>query len=216
MPDFYTRMHAASVTDTLGAGLMLLGMMVQAGLSLVTVKLVIVGLLVFFSSPAATHALAKAGMTRGIEPLLGAAGAHAIEALIVNVLLAMMAVVAVVIALQGNLFAVVILGSVYSFLMATALVALDAVDVAMTEAAVGAGISTVLLLGALYLVRGEEQKPRVAAVDPARRQRRDGGDARVRHVRTAGILRSRPRRSTRTWRRATSTTPRARRACRTS
>ncbi len=46
-------------------------MMVQAGLSLVTVKLVIVGLLVFFSSPAATHALAKAGMTRGIEPLLG-------------------------------------------------------------------------------------------------------------------------------------------------
>ena len=72
----------------------------------------------------------------------------------------MMVVVAVAIAVQGNLFAVVILGSVYSFLMATALVALDAVDVAMTEAAVGAGISTVLLLSALYLVRGEEQKPR--------------------------------------------------------
>jgi len=72
----------------------------------------------------------------------------------------MMVVVAVAIAIQGNLFAVVILGSVYSFLMATALVALDAVDVAMTEAAVGAGISTVLLLSALYLVRGEEQKPR--------------------------------------------------------
>ncbi len=71
-----------------------------------------------------------------------------------------MVVVAVAIAIQGNLFAVVILGSVYSFLMATALVALDAVDVAMTEAAVGAGISTVLLLSALYLVRGEEQKPR--------------------------------------------------------
>jgi multicomponent Na+:H+ antiporter subunit B len=72
----------------------------------------------------------------------------------------MMAVIAVVIAIQGNLFAVVILGSVYSFLMATALVALDAVDVAMTEAAVGAGISTVLLLSALYLVRSDEQKPR--------------------------------------------------------
>jgi multicomponent Na+:H+ antiporter subunit B len=76
------------------------------------------------------------------------------------VLLVMMAVIAVVIAIQGNLFAVVILGSVYSFLMATALVALDAVDVAMTEASVGAGISTVLLLSALYLVRGDEQKPR--------------------------------------------------------
>jgi multicomponent Na+:H+ antiporter subunit B len=42
--------------------------------------------------------------------------------------------------------------------MATVLVALDAVDVAMTEASVGAGISTVLLLGALYLTKGEEAK----------------------------------------------------------
>ena len=71
----------------------------------------------------------------------------------------MMAVVATAMALQRNLFAVVVLGGVYSFLMATALVALDAVDVAMTEASVGAGISTVLLLGALHLVRGEEAKP---------------------------------------------------------
>ena len=71
----------------------------------------------------------------------------------------MMAAVTVVIAGQRNLFAVVILGSVYSFLMATVLVALDAVDVAMTEAAVGAGISTILLLGALHLSKGEEMKP---------------------------------------------------------
>jgi multicomponent Na+:H+ antiporter subunit B len=71
----------------------------------------------------------------------------------------MMAVVTVAIAIQRNLFAVVVLGGVYSFLMATALVALDAVDVAMTEASVGAGMSTVLLLGTLYLVRGEEAKP---------------------------------------------------------
>jgi len=70
MPDFYTRMHAASVTDTLGAGLLLLGMMFVAGLSLVTVKLVIIGFLIFFTSPTATHALAKAGMHRGLEPRL--------------------------------------------------------------------------------------------------------------------------------------------------
>ncbi len=70
MPDFYTRMHAASVTDTLGAGLMLLGMMLQAGASLVTVKLVMVGLLIFFASPTATHALAEAARARGLEPLL--------------------------------------------------------------------------------------------------------------------------------------------------
>lgn len=58
-----------------------------------------------------------------------------------------------------NLFAAVVLSGAYSFLMATVLVALDAVDVAMTEAAVGAGVSTVLLLGALHLCRSREAKP---------------------------------------------------------
>jgi len=71
MPDFYTRMHAASVTETLGAGLILLGLMLQAGFTLVSVKLAIIGMLILFTSPAATNALAKAGMARGIEPLLG-------------------------------------------------------------------------------------------------------------------------------------------------
>jgi len=79
--------------------------------------------------------------------------------LIVIVLLSLMAVLTFGIALQRNLYAVVVLSGAYSFLMATALVALDAVDVAMTEASVGAGISTVLLLGALYLCGGEEAKP---------------------------------------------------------
>jgi multicomponent Na+:H+ antiporter subunit B len=71
----------------------------------------------------------------------------------------MMAAATIAIAVQRNLFAVVILFGVYSFLMATVLVALDAVDVAMTEASVGAGVSTVLLLSALYLIRKEEMKP---------------------------------------------------------
>ena len=70
-----------------------------------------------------------------------------------------MAALTLGLALQRNLYAVVVLSGAYSFLMATALVALDAVDVAMTEASVGAGISTVLLLGALYLCGGEEAKP---------------------------------------------------------
>ena len=74
-------------------------------------------------------------------------------------LLTMMAVLTVAIVVQRNLFAVVVFSSMYSFLMATVLVALDAVDVAMTEASVGAGMSTVLLLGALYLTRGDEVKP---------------------------------------------------------
>lgn len=70
----------------------------------------------------------------------------------------MMAIVVLAMINQRNLFAVVVLGGIYSFLMATVLVALDAVDVAMTEASVGAGISTVLLLGALSLTKGEEAK----------------------------------------------------------
>ena len=70
-----------------------------------------------------------------------------------------MGVAVIAMAVQRNLFGVVVLFSIYSFLMATVLVALDAVDVAMTEAAVGAGVSTVLLLGALYLTGGTESKP---------------------------------------------------------
>lgn len=70
-----------------------------------------------------------------------------------------MAATVVAIALERNLFSVVVLFGIYSFLMATVLVALDAVDVAMTEAAVGAGISMVLLLGALHLTGGRESKP---------------------------------------------------------
>lgn len=70
MPDFYTRMHAASVIETLGGGLILLGLMLQAGFTLITVKLLIVALLIFFASPTAAHALARAAMARGLQPRL--------------------------------------------------------------------------------------------------------------------------------------------------
>jgi multicomponent Na+:H+ antiporter subunit G len=69
MPDFYTRMHAASVIETLGAGLMLLGLLLQAGIGLVAVKLLMIGVLIFFASPTATHALARAAMARGLKPM---------------------------------------------------------------------------------------------------------------------------------------------------
>jgi multicomponent Na+:H+ antiporter subunit B len=78
----------------------------------------------------------------------------------------MMVATALAIARLRNLFAVVILGGLYSFLMATVLVVLDAVDVAMTEASVGAGISTVLLLGTLYLTKSEEAVPAHRAALP--------------------------------------------------
>lgn len=70
MPDFFTRIHAASVTDTLGAGLVLLGLVLQAGFTLVAAKLLMIGVLILFTSPTATHALAKAGIGRGLKPML--------------------------------------------------------------------------------------------------------------------------------------------------
>jgi multicomponent Na+:H+ antiporter subunit B len=73
--------------------------------------------------------------------------------------LTLLAAVTIGIIRARDLISVVVLLGIYSFLMATVMVILDAVDVAMTEASVGAGISTVLLLGALYLTKGEEAKP---------------------------------------------------------
>ncbi len=80
--------------------------------------------------------------------------------LLINmVLLTLMAVVTIGIIRLRNLFAVVILGGIYSFLMASVMIVLDAVDVAMTEASVGAGIATVLMLATLYLTKVEETPP---------------------------------------------------------
>ena len=67
--------------------------------------------------------------------------------------------VTIAIVRQRNLFGVVILANIYSFLMASVLIALDAVDVAMTEASVGAGVSTVLLLATLHLIKTTEMRP---------------------------------------------------------
>lgn len=68
MPDLFTRLHAAGVTDTMGAGLILTGLMFQGGLTLVTAKLVIILAFVWFSSPVSTYALARAALASGQEP----------------------------------------------------------------------------------------------------------------------------------------------------
>ena len=67
-PDVFTRMHAAVITDTLGAGSLLCGLMLQSGLSLVTVKLAMILAFLLITSPTSTHALAKAALARGIRP----------------------------------------------------------------------------------------------------------------------------------------------------
>lgn len=83
-PDFYTRIHATGLTDTLGAGLILTGLMLQSGLSLVTIKLVFVLVFLLATGPTASHALVKAAYAHGIkiepDPEGAGAGAGADEA----------------------------------------------------------------------------------------------------------------------------------------
>lgn len=88
------------------------------------------------------------------------------ELLINMVLLTLLAAITVGIIRERNLFSVVVLSGAYSFLMASVMIVLDAVDVAMTEASVGAGISTVLVLGALYLTKVHEAPPKYSNVLP--------------------------------------------------
>ena len=71
LPDVYARMHAAGITDTMGAGLILAGLMVQGGFSQVTVKLILILVFLLYTSPTSTYALANAAYNRGLKPLLG-------------------------------------------------------------------------------------------------------------------------------------------------
>ena len=73
MPNLYTRMHAASVTDTMGAALVIAGVMLQAGLSLATIKLAAILLFLLITSPTSSYALASAAMLAGIRPDAGRA-----------------------------------------------------------------------------------------------------------------------------------------------
>jgi multicomponent Na+:H+ antiporter subunit G len=84
LPDVFTRMHAAGIGDTLALGALSAGMMLQAGWTIVTVKLVLIIVFVAFASPTTTHALAQAAIVGGLEPMLDedriAESEHAIEA----------------------------------------------------------------------------------------------------------------------------------------
>ncbi|HIF40088.1 MAG TPA: monovalent cation/H(+) antiporter subunit G [Planctomycetes bacterium] len=67
LPDVYTRAHAAGINDTLGSWAILLGLMLQAGLGLVTVKLAMIGLFMALVGPVSSHALLKAAYAHGVR-----------------------------------------------------------------------------------------------------------------------------------------------------
>ncbi|WP_372864082.1 monovalent cation/H(+) antiporter subunit G [Spongiibacter sp.] len=68
-PDVYSRMHAAGITDTLGAVMILLALMLLAGWSLVLAKLIMIMLFLLITGPTASHALGKAAWKSGLQPL---------------------------------------------------------------------------------------------------------------------------------------------------
>ncbi len=74
MPELYTRLHASGVLDPFGVGLILIGLMVQAGFTLVSVKLAMLVVLLLFTSPVACHALARAALHHGVRPQLDHGG----------------------------------------------------------------------------------------------------------------------------------------------
>jgi len=71
LPDFYTRIHAAGLTDTLGVELILFGLIVQSGFSQMSLKLLMVSFFLFLTSPTATHAVANAAYKAGLKPKTG-------------------------------------------------------------------------------------------------------------------------------------------------
>jgi multicomponent Na+:H+ antiporter subunit G len=79
LPEFYTRLHAAGMTDTLGAELILFALILQADNVQMVLKLLLVGFFLFVTSPTATHAVAHAAYRAGLRPLLGEYRAPALE-----------------------------------------------------------------------------------------------------------------------------------------
>tara|TARA_Y100000590_G_scaffold465153_1_gene636619 strand:+ start:4289 stop:4615 length:327 start_codon:yes stop_codon:yes gene_type:complete len=69
MPDIYTRLHSAGMTDTMGAGLMLIGMSFHEGITLVTVRLILIWGFLLFTSPIATYALSRAALHGEVTPV---------------------------------------------------------------------------------------------------------------------------------------------------
>ena len=69
-PDFFTRMHAAGVTETLATTLILLGLILLAGWSILSFKLLLNLLFILITSPVASHALTKAALHGNLQPLV--------------------------------------------------------------------------------------------------------------------------------------------------
>ena len=150
-------MHATGITDTLCAALVLFGLMLQAGSTMLVAKLFLI------AGPAAADLAdrhPRTGQGRHARQAQAAARRRegtTIDILIDIVLLGFLSVTVLAVIFLRDLFAIVMLFGIYSFLAAALFVTLDAVDVAFTEAAVGAGVATFLMLATLALTDRREK-----------------------------------------------------------
>ena len=71
LPDLYSRTHAVGMMDTAGVGFIILGLVVHEGFTLISVKLALVGIFLFFTSPISTHAVAQVAHRSGVKPVTG-------------------------------------------------------------------------------------------------------------------------------------------------
>lgn len=67
-PDFWARLHAASVSDSAGMALLTAGMCLHSGPTLTTIKLIIIGVFLFITGATSTHAVASAALVSGLKP----------------------------------------------------------------------------------------------------------------------------------------------------
>ena len=160
-PDALTRLHALTKADNLGLGLVVLGLLPRADGALDALKLIVVWLLVLLAGATVSQLLARVGRRAGPSRMTVAWAFDAILAITV------LAVAGWTIAARDT-FAAVVGFVAYGLLLALVWVRLAAPDVALTEAAIGGGVTGVLLLGAAARLRATRRRRRPPR-RPARR-----------------------------------------------
>jgi multicomponent Na+:H+ antiporter subunit G len=121
LPDFYSRTHAVSKSDTLGILLVIIGLIIYEGMTLNSLKLTFVVLFVMLSNPIGTHALARAAWMRGIKPQLNDTDKEQEEYMIweVELVLFLFLILAAIVALEAkDLLVAVVTLTIFSFTMA--------------------------------------------------------------------------------------------------
>lgn len=155
LPDFYSRLHAAGKCDSLAAVLMIAGMAAynlesfSFGALLVSAKLFLIAAFVFVTSPTATHAITEAALVLGVKPWKRTRGKTTMIWQLDLMILTLVVICALVAINIKDLLGAAVVFGIYSFLMCLLWAEMGAVDVAFTEATVGAGVSTIFFIAAI-------------------------------------------------------------------